>query len=112
VSRLSRQCGILNIKQPYRPPRPVTRIAILYLFKFTSHRNEVQFRIIVPTIVYDHTFFSSQFQSLNFLIRGAGTVPSVHAVIQLEQKVGFGLDDSLFLLTGFLKEGPLLAVGV
>jgi hypothetical protein len=31
VSRLSRQCGILNnITQPYRPPRPVTGIALLY----------------------------------------------------------------------------------
>jgi hypothetical protein len=30
VSRLSRQCGILNISQPYRPPRPVMGIALLY----------------------------------------------------------------------------------
>jgi hypothetical protein len=29
VSRLSRQCGILNISQPYRPPWPVTGIALL-----------------------------------------------------------------------------------
>jgi hypothetical protein len=32
VSRLSRQCGILNISQPYRSPRPVTGIALLFSF--------------------------------------------------------------------------------
>jgi hypothetical protein len=26
VSRLYRQCGILNISQPYKPPRPVTEV--------------------------------------------------------------------------------------
>jgi hypothetical protein len=30
VSRVSSQRGILNISQPYRPPRPVTGIALLY----------------------------------------------------------------------------------
>jgi hypothetical protein len=30
VSRLSRQCDILNISQPYRSPRPVTGLALLY----------------------------------------------------------------------------------
>jgi hypothetical protein len=30
MSHLSRQCAILNISQPYRPPRPVTGIALLY----------------------------------------------------------------------------------
>jgi hypothetical protein len=29
MSRLSRQCGILNISQPYRLPRSVTGIALL-----------------------------------------------------------------------------------
>jgi hypothetical protein len=34
TQRLSAQCGILNISQPYRPPRPVTGITLLtYLLR-------------------------------------------------------------------------------
>jgi hypothetical protein len=36
VSRLSRQCGILNISQPYRSPRPVKGIPSLFLYLSSS----------------------------------------------------------------------------
>jgi hypothetical protein len=32
VSRLSRQCGILNISQLHRPPRPITGKSLLFTF--------------------------------------------------------------------------------
>jgi hypothetical protein len=34
VSRLSTQCGILDVSQPYRPPWPVTGIVLLFCFVF------------------------------------------------------------------------------
>jgi hypothetical protein len=39
VSRLSRQCGILNIPQSYRPPRPVKGIALLFLYWPSNYRS-------------------------------------------------------------------------
>jgi hypothetical protein len=71
VSRLSRQCGILNISQPYRPPRPVTGIALLYFTLLTLHHqnagqnhnielgsrsfdNMVEFRYFRLTVTYQN----------------------------------------------------------
>jgi hypothetical protein len=51
VSRLSRQFGILNISQPYRPPQLVTGIALLLL------------SLHFPTSLQVFTIFSCEFCS-------------------------------------------------
>jgi hypothetical protein len=44
VSRLSRQCGIFNIVQPYRPPRSVTGIALLFFYiPLLTHSNYLSY---------------------------------------------------------------------
>jgi hypothetical protein len=47
VSRLSRQCEILNISQPYRPPRPVTGISLLFFTFFWPSLGPHQFHTFV-----------------------------------------------------------------
>jgi protein tyrosine phosphatase len=39
MSRLSKQCGILNISEPYRPPWPVMGIVLLFVYSYITYYN-------------------------------------------------------------------------
>jgi hypothetical protein len=36
ICKLSRQCGILYLSQPYRSSRPVTEIVLLFIYEFNN----------------------------------------------------------------------------
>jgi hypothetical protein len=39
-NRLSKQCGILNISQPYRPPKPITEISLLFTWLYNCNLSD------------------------------------------------------------------------
>jgi hypothetical protein len=58
VSRLSRQCEILNISQPYRPPRPITGIALLFFFLLLSlHPDLLRLALNIALIIQSSLVF-------------------------------------------------------
>jgi hypothetical protein len=58
VSRLSRQCGILNISQPYRPPRPAKGMAVFFYFYNNNNKNnkEGEEEIVIVMVVVKALF--------------------------------------------------------
>jgi hypothetical protein len=70
VSRLSRQCRILNISQPYRPSRPITGTALV-LYKML-------FRLSIYISRFFRLFCINLIRFLHFLLcySSPGTSPS------------------------------------
>jgi hypothetical protein len=67
VSRLSRQCGILNISQPYRPTRPVTGIALLSSLIYSPDKRMV--RIVTFLLLIPFRASSCQEPSRDWLVK-------------------------------------------
>jgi hypothetical protein len=49
VSRLSRKCEIFNVSQPYRPPRPIIQIALLFFFLHMALQSQYSLVSIMST---------------------------------------------------------------
>jgi hypothetical protein len=50
MSRLSRQCGILTIAQPYRPPRPVTGIPLLLQLNLYLFSGDITGKVVMQLL--------------------------------------------------------------
>jgi hypothetical protein len=68
MSRLSRQCGILNISQPHRPSRPVTGIALLYFTLLDTRSRTVKPRHTQYIHIYIYIYITCRFVTVE--IRG------------------------------------------
>jgi hypothetical protein len=101
MSRLPRQCGILNISQPYRPPRPVTEID--FLFGFITNLEQLTVTQLLRNLI--------TFMTLSCSRRPASYRPVLRPATHFST---VGLDDMQkwkFLTLPGLELGPLSRLG-
>jgi hypothetical protein len=88
MSRLSRQCGIFNISQPYRPPQPVTGIT----FTFILSRFRKSLFAENYSLIWERTLFDSMQKSPKFLLEiitlvSSANIKEGHFYISWKQKL-------------------------
>jgi hypothetical protein len=65
VIRLSRQCGILNISHPSKPPQPVKGITFFLLFRHPLYFHK--YFLSITFKFFEDIFFTSQRRDLPFI---------------------------------------------
>jgi hypothetical protein len=81
VSRLSRQCGIHHSSQPYRPPRPVTDVALPFIKRHNKDTCPTLCRSRPPVKPHDLSEFAYVDRVVTYRLAFEGCWAGISAVV-------------------------------